>query len=418
MKMPILIETQDIFQHIEDSMNILFLTMNTFKSIDMHNIYSDLMKVFVSHGHRPYIVTPREKRMGEETELCNYEDYSILKVKIGNTSNVSFVEKGISTVLLETQFNKAIDKYLGNVKFDIILYSTPPITLAGVVKRTKRMSGAKTYLMLKDIFPQNAIDIGLFSAKSPIAKYFRQKEKKLYRLSDKIGCMSPANVEFVLKHNPEIPRDKVEILPNAIILNPLVDRESAKKGVRTQFNVPDEAITFLFGGNLGKPQGIPFLIECLRSVKDRKDFFFFICGSGSEFHLLKEFKEKEAPTNFCLIDFLPKQEYDQLASGCDVGLILLDHRFTIPNYPSRILSYMENATPVICATDPNTDIGKMVEKNKFGYACESNSVSAFVDCLERIKAADRETMGNTARELCSKLFSVEKCYSTIMKSCE
>lgn len=397
-------------------MNILFLTMNTFKSIDMHNIYSDLMKVFVSHGHRPYIVTPREKRRGEETELCNYDDYSILKVKIGNTSNVSFIEKGISTVLLETQFNKAIDKYLGDVAFDFILYSTPPITLAGVVKRMKKKCKATTYLMLKDIFPQNAIDIGLFSKTSPIAKFFRRKEKKLYEFSDKIGCMSPANVDYVLKHNPEISQEKVEMLPNAIILNPLVDRENAKRGVRSQFNVPDEAVTFLFGGNLGKPQGIPFLIDCLRAVKNRKDFFFLVCGSGSEFHLLREYKEKENPGNLCLLDFLPKQEYDQLASGCDVGLILLDHRFTIPNYPSRVLSYMENATPVICATDPNTDIGKMVEENQIGFSCESNSVSDFVSCLEKIKVADKTAMGMKAREVCQTMFSVEDCYLKIINS--
>ena len=412
--MPNLTETQGISQHIEDNMNILFLTMNTFQSIDMHNIYSDLMKVFISHGHRPYIVTPREKRMGEATELLEFSNHAILKVRIGNSKNVSFIEKGISTILLEPQFNRAIDKYLGEVKFDLILYSTPPITLAGVVKRMKRMSRAKTYLMLKDIFPQNAIDIGLFSAKSPLAFYFRRKEKQLYRLSDKIGCMSPANVEFVLKHNPETPKDKVEILPNAIIPNPIGDRMSAKSSVRKQYDIPDEAITLLFGGNLGKPQGIPFLIECLKAVKDRKEFFFIICGTGSEYPLLEKYVDKEKPNNVLLINGLPKKEYDQLASGCDVGLIFLDHRFTIPNYPSRILSYMENATPVICATDPNTDVGKMVEENKFGFACESNSVTAFVNCLEKMQAADRDMMGKTARELCSSLFSVEDCYNKII----
>ena len=144
-------------------MNILFLTMNPFQSIDMHNIYSDLMKVFISHGHRPYIVTPREKKTGEYTELTDYGDYAILKVRIGNTSNVSFIEKGISTVLLESRFKRAISKHLSNVKFDLILYSTPPITLAGVVKTFKQRYHAKTYLMLKDIFPQNAIDLELFS---------------------------------------------------------------------------------------------------------------------------------------------------------------------------------------------------------------------------------------------------------------
>lgn len=395
-------------------MNILFLTMNQFKSIDMHNIYSDLMKVFIEHGHHPYIVTPREKNMGEETELCNYENYSILKVKIGNTSNVSFIEKGISTVMLASQFNRAIDKYLENIRFNIILYSTPPITLAGVVKRLKRKYRAKTYLMLKDIFPQNAIDIGLFSASSPIAWYFRRKEKKLYAISDKIGCMSPANVEYVLSHNPEIPKEKVEILPNAIIPNPLADREKSKFSVKKRYNIPQDTITVLFGGNLGKPQDVPSLIKCLDAVRERQDFHFIICGSGSDFHLLKEYQEEVKSNNLCLIDFLPKKEYDELASGCDVGLIFLDHRFTIPNYPSRILSYMENATPVICATDPNTDVGRMVEENGLGFACESNSVEGFVGCLEKIKEANLDLLGENARKTCEKLFPVEDCYHKII----
>lgn len=395
-------------------MNILFLTMNPFVSIDMHNIYSDLMKVFISHGHRPYIVTPREKRTGEKTELLEYGDHAILKVRIGNTSKVSFIEKGISTVLLEWQFKKAINKHLGDVKFDLILYSTPPITLTGVVKTFKKKYNAKTYLMLKDIFPQNAIDIGLFSAKSPVARFFRRKEREFYCISDKIGCMSQANVDFLLRHNPDISKDKVEILPNAILLNPLADRQRAKANVRAQYGVPERSITFLFGGNLGKPQGIPFLVDCLRAVKNREDFFFIVCGSGSEYHMLKDYKKQEAPSNLCLIDFLPKKEYDRLARGCDVGLIFLDHRFTIPNYPSRILSYMENATPVICATDPITDVGSMVEENGFGFACESNSVEGFVGCLEKIKESDLDLMGRKAREACEELFVVEDCYNKII----
>ena len=117
-----------------------------------------------------------------------------------------------------------------------------------------------------------------------------------------------------------------------------------------------------------------------------------------------------------LVNFLPKKEYDDLASGCDVGLIFLDHRFTIPNYPSRILSYMENSTPVICATDPNTDVGDDAEKNGFGFACESNSVGDFVHCLEKIKASDLTLMGEKARMACEKLYSVEECYKTIINS--
>ena len=174
-------------------MNILFLTMNIFTDIEMHNIYSDLMKEFISHGHRPYIVTPREKKMGETTELCDFPNHSILKVQIGDTSNVSLIEKGISTITLSGKYYSAVKKHLSNIKFELILYSTPPITLANPVEKMKKHFHCRTYLMLKDIFPQNAVDLGMLSTtgvKGLIYKYFRAKEKNLYAISDRIGCMS------------------------------------------------------------------------------------------------------------------------------------------------------------------------------------------------------------------------------------
>ena len=242
-------------------MNVLFLTMNVFTDIDMHNIYSDLMKEFIKHGHRPYIVTPREKKLKEKTELINYENYSLLKVRIGNTSNVSLIEKGLSTVTLSSRFFNAVKKKIGKLSFGLILYSTPPITLAPSVKRLKKHFGCRTYLMLKDIFPQNAVDLGMFSDKSIIYHYFRTREKNLYKVSDRIGCMSPANVEYVLNHNPEIMHEKVEICPNAIIPHPIEDRVCYKRALREKYNINDDAIIYIFGGNMGRPQGIPFLVH-------------------------------------------------------------------------------------------------------------------------------------------------------------
>lgn len=395
-------------------MNVLFLTMNVFTDIEMHNIYSDLMKEFVKHGHRPYIVTPREKKFGEKTELVEYSDYSILKIQIGNTSNVSFVEKGISTVLLQNQFMYGIKKYLKEIHFDLILYSTPPITFGRVIGTLKKKHKATTYLMLKDIFPQNAVDLGMFSKRSPIYYYFRKQEKKLYQLSDRIGCMSPANVSYIMKHNPYLNPLKIEICPNAITPNPVEDRGKYKVFVHKKYGIPSEATVFIFGGNLGKPQGIPFLIRCLEALKSRTDCYFIICGSGSEFESLKEFTETQRPKNVRLVRFLPKAEYDELVKGCDVGLIFLDYRFTIPNYPSRILTYFEYAMPVVVCTDNATDIGQIAEKSGFGYLSKSNDVSHFVNCVDKMCKSDIVQMGKLARSYLENSATANIAYSIVV----
>ncbi len=397
-------------------MNILFLTMNPFTDIEMHNIYSDLMKVFIEHGHRPYIVTPREKKSGEQTELIDCDTYSLLKVRIGNTSNVSLIEKGISTVTLSQLYYQAVLKKLGQLTFGLIIYSTPPITLVGPIKKLKKRFKCRTYLMLKDIFPQNAVDLGMFKENSIIHRYFRKQEKGLYSISDRIGCMSAANVRYLLEHNRELRNDKVEICPNGIIPHPVCDRRNAIAAVRSKYRIPKSSTIFLYGGNLGKPQGIPHLLKCLEANENKDDRYFIICGSGSEYNLIEEYIKEKNPTNIQLISFLPKIEYDELAAGCDVGLIFLDSRFTIPNYPSRILSYMENGIPVLVCSDKNTDVGTDAEKNGYGYWCESNDVQAFSKCIDKIKASDLVLMGGYARRQLETTFTAERCFHIIMEN--
>lgn len=395
-------------------MNVLFLTMNVFTDIEMHNIYSDLMKEFIRHGHRPYIVTPREKKLGEKTQRMDYDDYTLLKVQIGNTSDVSLVEKGISTVTLSDRFYHAVKRELGMLDFGLILYSTPPITLATPVKRLKKLFGCRTYLMLKDIFPQNAVDLGMFSEKGLIYQYFRMQEKKLYHVSDTIGCMSPANVEYVLNHNPTVSKNQVEICPNGIIPHEKENRENDKRAVREKYGIPDQAIVYLYGGNLGKPQGIPFLVQCLKRLKNDSNRFFIVCGSGSEYGLLEDFIKQDNPCNVRLISFLPKTEYDELVKGCDVGLIFLDHRFTIPNFPSRALSYMEYSIPILACTDTATDMGRIAVKNGFGFACESDDPNRFADCVHRLTSQEILEAGNRARNYLEKFYTAEQVYRIVM----
>ena len=181
-------------------MNILFLTLNTFSSIDEKGIYTDLLKEFTRNNHKLFIVTPVEKRKNQETALIQEKNATILKLKIGNIQKTNLIEKGISTLMLESKFKSGIQKYFNDVKFDLVLYSTPPITLQKSVEYIKQRDNAKTYLLLKDIFPQNAVDLGMLKIsgiKSLLYKYFRSKEERLYKISDYIGCMSNANVEFL-----------------------------------------------------------------------------------------------------------------------------------------------------------------------------------------------------------------------------
>lgn len=403
-------------------MNILFLTMSTgFTDIETSGIYTDLMRKFRNEGHDVYIICPNERRTGKHTELNVTGKIHCLGVRTLNVTKTNIIEKGIGQLLLERQFKSALKKYFGSVRFDIILYSTPPITFNKVIKYAKAISGDRslTYLLLKDIFPQNAVDLGIMRTtglRGVLYKVFRNKEKELYRISDWIGCMSPANVRYIIEHNPEIDSTKVELSPNSIEIIPSdINLNGSCRKIREKYGLPADKPIFIYGGNLGLPQGIPYLIECLEANSNRKDCHFLVVGSGTYYQTLEDWYKLRTPDSVTVLNGLPKVEYDQLVRACQVGLIFLDYRFTIPNFPSRLLSYLENRIPVICATDPNCDMGTIAEDNHFGYYVPSNSVDAFTASVDKMLASDMERMGERGYEYLKANYSVDNTYNSIIK---
>jgi glycosyltransferase involved in cell wall biosynthesis len=400
-------------------MNVLFLSLMGYSSIKNRDIYTDLLREFIRQGHEVYVVSPAEKRQGIETGLIKEENSTILRVKTGNIQKTNIIEKGISTVMLEPQFVAAIKKYFSDIKFDLVLYSTPPITIAKAVEYVKKRDNATTYLMLKDIFPQNAVDIGMMTTsglKGLLYKSFRAKEKKLYALSDYIGCMSQANVDYVVKHNPNIPRDRVEISPNCVEVTDMSVSEDEKRQMREKYGIPQDKIVYLYGGNLGKPQGIDHMIECFKSQKNNKDAFFLIIGSGTEYDKIDAWVKTEPQDNVKLMSKLPKEDYIRMVGSCDIGLLFLDHRFTIPNFPSRLVDYMQSKLPTLACTDPNSDVGQAMVDGGFGWWCESNSTAAFDKTIQESMVADLRAMGDKAFNYLNTEWNVEKQYNDIAKT--
>ena len=398
-------------------MKVLFLSISAIPRVDGHSISLDLLHEFQRNGHEVYIVAGLQKRENTETYLAEEAGCKILRVKIGNNKKANPIVKGITTVLLPHTYIKAIKTYFPDVKFDLVLYPTPPITHYDTVKFIKKRDGAGSYLLLKDIFPQNAVDIGMMKksgVKGVLYHYFRVKEKKLYAISDRIGCMSQANVDYVLKHNPEVDPGKVEVCPNSIEVQDKSVSAHARAELREKYGIPQDKKVFVYGGNLGRPQGIPFVMECLKKQKNNPDVFFLLVGDGTEYKKLEAFLQAERPANAVLLSKLPKEDYDRLVAACDVGLIFLDHRFTIPNFPSRLLSYMQAKLPVLACTDPNTDIGKVITEGGFGWWCESNDADAFGKQIELAAAADLTAMGEKGYAYLNEHYTVQRAYETIM----
>ena len=169
---------------------------------------------------------------------------------------------------------------------------------------------------------------------------------------------------------------------------------------------------------MGIPQGLDFLLETISASKDIEEAFFVIVGSGTEFKRISDWFEKNKPKNAILLSALPKKEYDVLAKASDVGVIFLHKDFTIPNFPSRLLSYLEFKLPVLVAADQNTDICKEVEKNRCGISVNAGDLPQMLKAIKYFVTANESEIINlkeNARRYLENEFLTDYSYSKIMK---
>ncbi|WP_320814549.1 glycosyltransferase family 4 protein [Flavobacterium sp.] len=336
-------------------MKILFLALTFPKIGQSSNLYTDLMEEFRDQGHDVFVIAPMvDVRVG----LLNEDGINIIRVKTLPLLNVNPIRKGIANVLLSFQYKKAIKKYFLQEDLDLILMPTPPISLVDVAVWLKKKYSSKLYLILRDIFPQNAVDLKMITKGGLLYDFFRKKEKKLYEESDFIGCMSRGNIDYVLNHNKDVQKQKLHLLQNWQKVMPLFDGDKA--ALRKKYNF-DNKFVIIFGGNIGLPQKLENILEVAKLYNENDEVLFFIVGNGTEKQKIEQLCIQMKLNNVVIMNSLPREDYQNIIAVANAGLISLSEDFTIPNIPSKSLSYFNAKIPIIAAVDRNTDYGTIIQ---------------------------------------------------------
>lgn len=358
-------------------MRVVFLGLAVPNMNEYHNMFTELVVEFRNNGHDIMVVAPTydEKVYGMQIE----DGIPTLRVPTLELFGVGKIQKGLATLLLPYQYKRALKKSNIDLRFDLVMMPTPPITLVNVASWLKRKYGSKMYLILRDIFPQNALDLGMMNPKGLAYTYFRKKEKEMYFASDYIGCMSPGNIDYVKRHNPEQDSNKLHLLPNWAWLQPNLEQQEIIR-IKEQYGLLDKFIV-VFGGNIGKPQKMENIVALAKSCSAIKEIFFLIIGGGNEKEHLDQMILQENLNNVRVKDFLSREEFFKVLQIADVGLISLSENFTIPNIPSKSLVYFNARVPILASVDLNTDFGTQLENIGAGLWAEAGKTEILKEKL-------------------------------------
>lgn len=398
-------------------MNFLFLS-HRYPKEENSSLEKDFIKKLNEKGHKVYVITTIERRMKQNTHLYKDGNIEILYVKTGNrTKEYNFIEKILTIISTPFLIQKKVNKYFNNIKIDYLITYTPFMSNLRLIKFFKEKYTFKSILFLWDIMPQTAKDMEIIK-NSIIFNYMKNNEKKLYENVEKIICNCNEAENYIIKNNYKNKKDLL-LIRNSEYISEF--KFSNKDKIRKKYGYSENDIVFIFGGNMGMLQKLDNILELAKQIKD-PNVKFLLIGDGKDKPLLKRKILEEKIENIKILDVIPRIEYDETIGAFDCGLISLNEKNTVPNFPTKVTAYLKLGLPIFASLDSSAGrgVGEYIEKNKIGIwgrAGEINDLKIKFD-LFLSKVRNKKYSKEKLKELYKEDFDIEKAYKIFMKGLE
>ena len=275
-----------------------------------------------------------------------------------------------------------------------------------------RKSRAWRYLILRDIFPEWAVDLGLMR-KGPVYFVFKTIAAFQYSIADVIGVQTGSNLAYLARWE-QPPRRRVEVLHNWL---------AATAGEPCSIAVGETALAgrkiFAYIGNMGVAQGMDIFMELIGALRHREDIGFLFVGRGSEFARLQAEKNSRELDNVLFFDEIDSAEIPGLLEQCHVGLVALHPDHKTHNIPGKFVSYVQYGLPVLARVNAGTDLQHLIEENEVGKVYVGNAVGELARLAEQLAddAGLRSSMSARGKKLGASMFSPAAAAQQIVASC-
>ncbi len=369
----------------------------------------DLADELARRGHAVTVAAP-DDTLAKRYVLTDEQGVTVLRVRTGRIKGASKLVRALNEYRLSGVMWRAARHHFRAQPAELIVFYSPTIFFAPLVERLRRLWGAASYLILRDIFPQWAVDAGVLRPGSLPYRVFRRMELRQYAAADVIGVQSPANLAYFEAGHTRVEAPR-EVLFNWTPLQEPVERP----GLRERLGLVGKVVYF-YGGNIGVAQDMDNLIRLARAMRDRPEAHFLFVGEGSEVPRLRALVEREGLANVTLHPALPQAQYLGAVGECDVGLISLDRQLKTHNFPGKLLSYMYHGLPVLASINPGNDLQQVVEAAEAGLVAINGDDETLRRHAEALAddAALRARLGANSRRLLESTFSVHAAADRIL----
>lgn len=369
----------------------------------------DLSREFVRQGHQLTVLLPSTD-LPTPWQMEEVEGVQVLRLRAPRTKDIGYVRRTLGEFWMPFAMRRNLmQSPLASQKWDGVAWYAPSIFHGPLVSALKRASGCKGYLIIRDIFPEWAVDMGLMGRGLPY-RFFDAVARYQYSVADIIGVQTPGN-EAYFKSWKARPGRRLEVLQNWLdkpAQLPCTIRVSETRLAGRK--------VFVYAGNMGIAQGMDVLLDLAEKLRDREDVGFLFVGRGSEAQRLARVAQSRQLDNVLFCDEIHPDEIPDLYAQCSVGMVALDPRHKSHNIPGKFLTYMQSGLPVLANVNAGNDLANLIRGERVGQVCESNKLDELLQLATGLLSqvdSDAE-LPVRCRQLFDRQFSAEQAVRQIV----
>lgn len=399
-------------------MRILVMVCSFPPEISAGHLEYELSRALLSDGHKVAVVTAFPRRYLVKN-VQKHKGRFLYREKIS----------GVEVTRVGPEFSKRDDLFargaeyfadfalflfggLASRKSDVVLCSSPPMTvgLAGCV--LARIMKVPMILRIGDIHPQALIDLGLLKNRFFIW-ILKVMEKLIYRKADRIVVLSERYRRDVITKgaNPS----KVSVISNWVDAYEITQLEKSNE-FRRKIGLADDFLV-TYAGIMSWPQDLETIVDSASLLGEYSDIKFLLVGDGPQRGLLEEKSKKLGIKNLKLLPLQPRKAYLKIIRASDVCLVSLKKDFRTPAVPSKLLDIIACGRPVLANVPLDGDVPKIIRAARCGLCIKPQNPEKMSKAILYLydNPRSKRIMGINAKKFFKDHFSLKSCMKSYEK---
>jgi colanic acid biosynthesis glycosyl transferase WcaI len=281
---------------------------------------------------------------------------------------------------------------------DVALTVPAPFMLPYAFAAAAKLKGARSVLIMHDLYPDVLIMAGLLKPDSLPASAMRGLNVLMFRALDAVVVIGRDTEKLLLRYGG-MTSDKIRFIPNWATLARGVRAVDADNPYRRSLSA-----RFVVGlsGNLGFTHDPVIVFEAARLLRDDKDIHFLLSGWGVGFDQLKAMQAEAKLPNVTVIDRVEDEQLETFLSAADAWIIPYRRNVAGVSVPSRFYNLLAIGRPVILVSEVDAEAALTVTEHDVGWVVEPGRADDLAKTVSRAAGANDPQRAERAAEIAAR----------------